>query len=220
MSVFVDLTGEFDYGDLAAWQRMDELAHNDDFFNDLLTGAQDIDNNLNFNNAKYIRGEVFATGAWKNLIGLDGSDVCQVGVAGTEVHLPQDPVSALGAVTKQMLEAATMFQFQAIASGSEGLSGSLLTILNIASGKGIIHGIYAKKATTNGTLRIKITIDGSANIDDTSGDIPINDIGVMTPYGTMEDTDYADLEVAIKAGVPFLIHIPYNASIKVEAAGG
>ena len=39
MSVYTDLTSEFDYKDLLTWQNMDKLAENDNFLYEVLTGA-------------------------------------------------------------------------------------------------------------------------------------------------------------------------------------
>ena len=74
---YTDLSNVFQYKSLLTHQRMDQVGENDKVFNDLLNAVTDFDNNLNFNNAKYLQGEIAAGSTYKKLIGLDASNIVQ-----------------------------------------------------------------------------------------------------------------------------------------------
>src|SRR3990167_989930 len=113
---------------------MDQLAENDKVFNDLLTAAADIPNNLQFDNNNGLKGEIAAGSTYKNLIKLDASNIVQLSESGTEVRVPADPSNVLGVATKQYVDGVQMFQTQAkVSAAGSGSSGSYLTVLSLSA---------------------------------------------------------------------------------------
>lgn len=166
---YTDMSSWASYKKLISHTDMDKLGENDKVFNDLLTATTDFNNHLRFNNTKGITGEIAAGSTYKNLIQLDASNIVQLAESGTEVRVPADPTNALGVATKQYVDAVQMLQTQAVATGSPG-NGALATILSLsATTRGQVHAIwYANGAGGTNAIRVKITIDGTVVVDETS----------------------------------------------------
>lgn len=210
---YTDLSSTFVYRLLLTHQLMDQLAENDKVFNNLLTAATDFDNNLRFNNAKYLQGEIAAGSTYKKLIGLDASNVVQLGESGTEVRVPADPTNALGVATKQYVEALQMFQLQARATVSIGAAGRT-TAINI-TGRVIIHAITLKPtAGTDASATVWVTVDGT-ELSFSSPTIAAGEFGALQGNFTMKD-----MNTAVENDAGALVHFPCNTSMKVEAQCG
>lgn len=209
---YTDLSAVWVYRKLITHQLLDQAAENDKVFDDLLTAAVDFDNDLRFNNAKAIAGEIAAGGTYKDLAQLDSNDVCQLGQSGTEVRVPADPTNVLGVATKQYVDALTMFQTQQVTSATAGVSNAFNTILSV-TGQGIVHAVWFLANQTTPTT-IKITIDGTLVF--TTNAIPMtnNDWGHMTEHGFLVD-DNTTSEISV---ISLPIDFRFNTSLLIEAA--
>ncbi|MBS3927812.1 MAG: hypothetical protein KGZ65_04390 [Sphingomonadales bacterium] len=195
---------------------MDQLAENDKVFNNLLTAAADMPNFLQFDNTFGVKGEIAAGSTYKKLILLDASNVVQLGESGTEVRVPADPSNALGVATKQYVDGVQMFQSQAIVTVNSGLTGSFATILSLsATTRGVVHAIWIDTAGGSSTCRIKVTVDGTLIIDDTSGALTNNRFYAMRANGNIETTASTD---AGDAGHP--LEIRFTSTLLIEATSG
>mgnify|MGYP001558524310 FL=1 len=211
---YTDLSAAFSYKQLFTHQLADQIGENDKVFYELLFGTTDMDNNFKFNNAKYIQGEVAAGGTYKKIAGIDASNIVQLGESGTEVRVPADPSNALGVATKQYVDGVQMFQTQAIVSAAPNGSGTLATILSLsATTRGRLHAIWHLKGSQPGTLRVKITLDGTVVIDNTSPSIALAEYVAMKANGELWDTNSAD-----DGDAAFLIELPFNSTCLIEAA--
>ncbi len=208
---YTDLTAVFVYRGLLTHQQMDQAAENDKVFNDLLTSVTDFANFLHFDNTKGVKGEVAATGSYKKLVVLDAGNVAQLGEAGTEVRVPADPTNALGVATKQYVDGVQMFQTQAIASAA---ASGLTTILNLTATTRVrLHAVWVVQAGGTSTWRVKITVDGTVVIDDTSATTLVaGDVGHLAANGRVTDDGTVDDGFAGD-----LIEICGNSTFKIEA---
>ncbi len=212
---YTDLTSTFVYKSLLTYQLMADLAVNDKLFNDQLTGSLDVPNDLHLANAKYLRGDVAATGTWYKLIGLDASNIVQVGDALTEVRLPADPTNVLGAATKQYVDGAQMFETQPKVSGTAGGSGTYATILNLtATKRGHIRALTVKANSNGDNISIRITIDGGTPVV-----ITVNTVSTNSWRGLLEVLLFSSTDLlATEDLVSSLLDISFASSLLVEAS--
>lgn len=215
---YTDLSSTWAYKSLITHQLLDQHAENDKVFYDLLFGSTDIANDVKFDNAKYIKAEIAAGSTYRKLIGLDASNIIQIGESGVEVRIPADPTNALGVATKQYVDAIQMFQDQAEVSVAT-LSGSLVTLLSLsATTRGVLKALWvARSSTTAGTCRVKITVDGTVVIDETSDSIGAGVHRYLTAQGLWNATD-----VTAEGNAGALANIFFNSTLLVEVlhAGG
>lgn len=213
---YTDLSSTFVYRLLLTHQLMDQLAENDKVFNDLLTAVTDFDNNLRFNNAKYLQGEIAAGSTYKKLIGLDASNIVQLGESGTEVRVPADPTNALGVATKQYVEAFQVFQTQPAATATPGGGGPTYVTLLSRSGRGHLRALtMLNGAGSAATAYVRITIDGgSAVVYNAATNFANGTYRYFMPNLKWNETDQATDGVL---GLP-LLDIAYNTSILVEVS--
>jgi len=196
-------------------QLADQLSENDKVFNDLLTAAVDFPNHLQFDNAKGIKGEVAATGTYKNLIVLDASDIVQLGVAGTIVAVPADPTTNLGVATKAYVDGVQMFQTQPKVGVATGAGASFTTILSLTSTtRGRLKSIVHIRPGTGGssTVTVRITIDGGAAVTITSSSVAIDKCRALSPGLVWTGTDQT-----YEGDASTICDISFNTSILVEA---
>lgn len=210
---YTDLTTSFQYRSLLTHQLQDALAENDKVFNDLLTAVTDFDNNLRFNNAKYLQGEIAAGSTYKKLIGLDASNIVQLSESGTEVRVPADPSNALGVATKQYVDGVQMFQTQPLVSGVG--TNAYVTILSLsATTRGHIRALYVKKGGGSvDNILVRITIDGGTPVVYTFSTVTPSKYRALQPNLTTSTTDQASADL-----VSFLLDIAFNSSLLVECA--
>lgn len=211
---YTDLSSTFVYRLLLTHQLMDQLAENDKVFNDLLTAVTDFDNNLRFNNAKYLQGEIAAGSTYKKLIGLDSSNVVQLGESGTEVRVPADPTNALGVCTKQYAEALQMFQTQAVATATPGGGGPTFVTILSRSGRGHLRSLSLQMHSGGtGTPYVRITIDGGAAVTISGSTTTASTWRALTPNLVWSETDRTN-----DGDETYLLDIAYKTSILVEVS--
>ncbi len=193
---------------------MSAMAENDAVFNDLLTEVTDFANHLRFNNTKGLKGEVAAGGSYKQMIQLDASNVVQLGEAGTEVRVPQDPVNALGVATKAYVDGVQMFQTQPKVVANGGGSSAYATILNLtATTRGRVRAIHAQKGnSSNYSLTIRITVDGGTPVVIATVANP----ALSTFRGLQANLVWSETNQATADRGAFLIDIAFNASLLIE----
>ncbi len=213
---YTDLSAAFPYKALFTTQLATDLALNDKLFNDQLTGAVDIPNDLHLGNAKFLRGDVVATGTWRKLIGLDAGNIVQVGDAATEVRLPADPVNVLGAATKQYVDGVQMFETQPKVSGSAGANSTYATIVNLtATTRGRVVAINMQQNTSaaGGFMGVRVTIDGGTPFTiatpGTPGASKYRGVGGSLAFSSTDQTNEGDVSA--------LIGIAFNTSLLIEA---
>jgi hypothetical protein len=213
---YVDLTTSFVYKSLLTYQLCTSLATNDKLFNDELTGAISIPNDVKLGNARALRGEVVATGTWRTLAQLDASNIVQIGDAACETRVPADPTNVLGIATKQYVDGVQMFHTQPKVTVTSGSAGAFVTVLSLtATTRGHLLAITGKAdATGNDACRLRITIDGGTPVTIISTTNPAaNKWRGLTPPLVWSTVDQATEDLAA-----YLLNISFNSSILVEAA--
>jgi len=92
--------------------------------------------------------------------------------------------------------------------------GVLATILSLSSQTaGEVSAIWAIR-NTNGTIRVRITVDAVVVVDETSATIAASDYAYFSTNGKWVDTNQTDETLAAK-----LIRIPFNDTLLIEATG-
>lgn len=214
---FTDQTAVWVYKKLLTYQDMSNNAINDKLFNDQLTGAIDIPNDLKLANAKYLRGEIAATGTWYKLCGLDAGNIVQLGDALTEVRVPADPTNALGVATKQYVDAKEMYQTQPKVAATGGANNVYANVLNITK-KGRVQTLSVLDGGgggAGGVATIRITIDGGTPVVIATSSIAANKYRFLQANLIFNASDQSTEDL-----VSSLLEIGFNTSLLIESKSG
>ncbi len=123
---------------------------------------------------------------------------------------------AAGTITEDRLATALtnkLMNFRTQAPVVTGINNSLTTVLNVASGKGILNALVFRRGTNAFVPRVRITVDGVVIIDD-SGVSQDNEAQFLSAQGTLQEQP-----VGQTAGEPTpesAIQIWFTTSLLVE----